>query len=94
MRFWRHRTVDSANYSIFRGSVQTPRAFVTPQLNKVRRLKDVRARYAATGEKAVLAGVPEEDCEFVTGIWPPEFERILNGESASMLAQDAQLGKL
>ena len=28
------------------------------------------------------------------GIWPPEFERILNGESASMLAQDAQLGKL
>ena len=55
---------------------------------------DVRARYAATGEKAVLAGVPEEDREFVTGIWPPEFERILNGESASMLAQDAQLGKL
>ena len=35
-----------------------------------------------------------EDREFVTGIWPPEFERILNGESASMLAQDAQLGKL
>ena len=32
--------------------------------------------------------------EFVTGIWPPEFERILNGESAAMLAQDAQLGKL
>ena len=24
----------------------------------------------------------------------PEFERILNGESASMLAQDAQLGQL
>ena len=41
-----------------------------------------------------LAGVPEEDREFVTGIWPPEFERILNGESAAMLAQDAQLGKL
>ncbi len=38
--------------------------------------------------------VPEEDREFVTGIWPPEFERILNGESASKLAQDAQLGKL
>ena len=36
----------------------------------------------------------EEDREFVTGVWPPEFERILNGESASMLAQDAQLGKL
>ena len=46
------------------------------------------------GEKAVLVGVPEEDREFVIGIWPPEFERILNGESASMLAQDAQLGKL
>ena len=25
---------------------------------------------------------------------PPEFERILNGESASMLAQDARIGKL
>ena len=54
----------------------------------------MRTRFAATGDKAVLAGVPEEDREFVTGIWPPEFERILNGESASMLAQDAQLGKL
>ena len=54
----------------------------------------MRARYAAAGEKAVLSGVPEEDREFVTGIWPPEFERILNGESASMLAQDARLGKL
>ena len=63
-------------------------------LNKVRRLKDARARYAAAGEEALLAGVPEEDREFVTGIWPPEFERILNGESASMLAQDVQLGKL
>ena len=43
---------------------------------------------------ALLAGVPEEDREFVTVIWPPEFERILNGESASMLAQAAQIGKL
>ena len=51
-------------------------------------------RFAAMGEKALLAGVPEEDRELVTGIWPFEFERILNGESASMLAQDAQLGKL
>ena len=68
--------------------------FDSYMLNKVRRLKDVRARFAATGEKAVLSGVPEEDREFVTGIWPPEFERILNGESSSMLAQDAQLGKL
>ena len=63
-------------------------------LNKVRRLKDVRTRYAATGDRTVLAGMPEEDREFVTGIWPPEFERILNGESASMLAQNAQVGKL
>ena len=54
----------------------------------------MRTRSATTGEKAVLAGVPEEEREFVTGIWPPEFERILNGESASMLAQDARLGKL
>ena len=43
--------------------------FDSYMLNKVRRLKDVRTRYAATGEKAVLAGVPEEDREFVTGIW-------------------------
>ena len=42
----------------------------------------------------MLAGEPEEDREFVIGIWPPEFKRILNGESAAMLAQDAQLGKL
>ena len=68
--------------------------FDSYMLNKVRRLKDVRTRYAAMGDRAVLAGVPEEDREFVTGIWPPEFERILNGESASMLAQDARLGKL
>ena len=68
--------------------------FDSYMLNKVHRLKDVRTRYAATGERAVLAGVPEEEREFVTGVWPPEFERILNGESASMLAQDAQLGKL
>ena len=60
--------------------------------SRLRRLR--RKRSAATGEKAVLAGVPEEDREFVTGVWPPEFERILNGESASMLAQDARLGKL
>ena len=68
--------------------------FDSYMLNKVRRLKDLRTRYAAMGDGAVLAGVPEEDREFVIGIWPPEFERILNGESASMLAQDAQLGKL
>ena len=68
--------------------------FDSYMLNKVRRLKDVRTRLAATGDRAVLAGVPEEDREFVTGIWLPEFERILNGESAAMLAQDAWLGKL
>ena len=56
--------------------------------------RGLRTRSAATGDKVVLAGVPEEDREFVTGIWPPEFERILNGESAAMLAQDAQVGKL
>ena len=68
--------------------------FDSYMLNKVRRLKDVRTRYAATGDRVLLVGVPEEDREFVTGIWPPEFERILNGESAAMLAQDARLGKL
>ena len=30
-------------------------------LNKVRKMKVVRARSAATGEKVLLAGVPEED---------------------------------
>ena len=54
----------------------------------------MRTQYAAAGEKAVLAGVPEEEREFVTGVWPPEFERILNSENASMPAQDARLGKL
>ena len=39
--------------------------FDSYMLNKVRRLKDLRTRYAATGEKALLAGVPEEDREFV-----------------------------
>ena len=44
--------------------------FDSYMLNKVRRLKDVRTRYAATGEKALLAGVPDAEIEFVTGIWP------------------------
>ena len=68
--------------------------FDSYMLNKVRRLKDLRTRYAAMGEKTMMADVPEENRAFVTSIWPPEFERILNGESASMLAQDAQLGRL
>ena len=57
--------------------------FDSYMLNKVRRLKDVRTQYAATGEKALLAGVPDAEIEFVTGVWPPEFGRILNGESVS-----------
>ena len=43
--------------------------FDSYMLNKVRRLKDLRTRCAAMGEKALLAGVPEEDLEFATGIW-------------------------
>ena len=38
--------------------------------------------------------MPQRGGTFVIGVWPPEFERILNGESAAMLAPDAQLGKL
>ena len=68
--------------------------FDSYMLNKVRRLKDLRTRYAAMGEKTMMADGPVENREFVTSIWPPEFERILNGESASMLAQDAQRGRL
>ena len=44
--------------------------FDSYMLNKVRRLKDLRTRYVAMGEKALLAGVPEEGLEFATGIWP------------------------
>ena len=47
--------------------------FDSYKLNKVRRLKDVRGIRVPgiadiTGEEAMLAGVPEEDREFVTGI--------------------------
>ena len=60
----------------------------------------MQTRFAATGEKAVLVKTRNwrnARCPLCGGhddAWPPEFERILNGESASMLAQDAQLGKL
>ena len=54
----------------------TMNPFDSYMLNKVRRLKDLRTRYAATGEEAMLAGVPDEDREFVTGIWPPELTRV------------------
>ena len=71
--------------------------FDSYMLNKVRRLKDVRTRFAATGEKAVLVKTRNGRdarcplCGGCGGVW---IERILNGESASMLAEDAQLGKL
>ena len=51
--------------------------FDSYMLNKVRRLKDVRARYAATGEKRLLTGVLAEDRKFVTGIWPHRSKWIL-----------------
>ena len=33
-------------------------------------------------------------CGMRDGTWPPEFERILTGDRATMLAQDAWLGNL
>ena len=47
--------------------------FDSYMLNKVRRLKDVQTRYAATGEKALLAGVPEEDRDHCKQGWPDRF---------------------
>ena len=41
--------------------------FDSYMLNKVRRLKDVRTRYAATGEKAVLSGV--RGCRYGAELW-------------------------
>ena len=38
--------------------------FDSYMLNKVRRLKDVRTRYAATGETALLAAVPDTSRQF------------------------------
>ena len=74
--------------------------FDSYMLNKVRRLKDVRTRYAATARRSCSCEGPQRAGRPLPPEWrarrhlPPEFERILNGESASMLAQDARLGKL
>lgn len=67
-------------------------------LKHVRALKAIRERYrAASTKRAVLAILPElsaEDRDAVIGEWPREFDRILAGESATMIAEDAKKGLL
>ena len=67
-------------------------------LQHVRALKVIREKFlAAPNRKAAMAGLPKlepEDYAAVVGPWPKDYDRILNGESATMLAMDAAEGKL
>lgn len=67
-------------------------------LKNVQKLKAVREAYrkakGVKNQQAAIKGIPDAELEFVTGTWPAEFDRILNGEPASMIARDAQEGKL
>ena len=52
---------------------------------------------AAPNRKAAMAELPKlepEDYAAVVESWPKDYDRILNGESATMLAMDASEGKL
>ena len=65
-------------------------------LQHVRALKAIREKFlAAPNRKAALAGLPKlesEDYAAVVESWPKDYDRILNGESATMLAMDAPAG--
>lgn len=67
-------------------------------LNHVRALKAIRERFlAAPTRKAALAGLPPlepEDRAAVVDDWPKDYDRILAGESATMIAMDAAQGIL
>lgn len=67
-------------------------------LKKVKKLKAAHEAYCKAkgvkNQQAAIKGIPDAELEFVTGTWPAEFDRILNGEPASMIARDAQEGKL
>ena len=67
-------------------------------LQHVQVLKAIREKLlAAPNRKAALAGLPKlepEDYAAVVESWPKDYDRILNGESATMLAMDAAEGRL
>ena len=67
-------------------------------LQHVRALKAIREKFlAAATRKAAMAALPKlepEDYEAVVEAWPKDYDRILNGESATMLAMDAAKGSL
>jgi len=67
-------------------------------LKRVRALKLIRDRYrSAPTKREALACLPkmaDEDLNIVFGEWPKEFDRILAGESAKMIAEDAKNGRL
>ena len=67
-------------------------------LQHVRALKAIREKFlAAPTRKAAMAALPKlepEDHAAVVESWPKDYDRILNGESATMLAMDAAEGRL
>ena len=67
-------------------------------LHHVRALKAIREKFlAAPNRKAALVGLPKlepEDYAAVVESWPKDYDRILAGESATMIAMDAQQGRL
>lgn len=67
-------------------------------LQHVRALKAIREKFlAAPNRKAALVGLPKlepEDYAAVVESWPKDYDRILAGESATMIAMDAQEGRL
>ena len=67
-------------------------------LQHVRALKAIRERFlAAPNRKAAMAALSKlapEDYAAVVESWPKDYDRILNGESATMLAMDAAQGRL
>ena len=67
-------------------------------LQHVRALKAIREKFlAAPNRKVAMAGLPKlehEDYAAVVESWPKDYDRILNGESATMLAMDAAEGRL
>ena len=67
-------------------------------LQHVRALKAIREKFlAAPNRKAALVGLPKlepEDYAAIVESWTKDYDRILAGESATMIAMDAQEGRL
>lgn len=69
--------------------------YMFKKLTKLKAAHDeYRKAKGVKNQQAAIKGIPDAELEFVTGTWPAEFDRILNGEPASMIARDAQEGKL